>query len=87
MFVAKVKQHLQQECEDFMHEVEESIKKGKLTHTEAFAYVWENPKHKNLSWDLCGFDSDNWEVLKSDILSWIESIEVPWWNKIKDVRF
>ena len=74
--MGKVKEHLQQECEDFIGEVEESIRKGKLTHTEAFAYVWENPKHKNLSWDLCGFDADNWEMLKSDIISWIEDIEV-----------
>ena len=47
-----------------------------MTHTEAFAYVWENPKHKNLSWDLCGFDTEYWSTLKTDIISWIESIEV-----------
>jgi len=74
--MGQVKEHLQQECEDFIGEVEESIRKGKLTHTQAFAYVWENPKHKNLSWDLCGFDTEYWSTLKSDIISWIESIEV-----------
>ena len=85
--MGQVKEYLQQECEDFIGEVEESIRKGKLTHTEAFAYVWENPKHKDLSWDLCGFNTEYTSTLKTDILSWIESIEVPWWNKIKDVRF
>jgi hypothetical protein len=74
--MGKIKEHLQQECEDFIHHIEESIKEGSMTHTEAFAYVWENPKHKNLSWDLCGFDAENWEMLKSDIISWIEDIEV-----------
>ena len=74
--MGQVKQHLQQECEDFIHHVEESIKEGSMTHTEAFAYVWENPKHKNLSWDLCGFDTEDWSTLKTDIISWIESIEV-----------
>ena len=33
--MGQVKEHLQQECEDFIGEVEESIRKGKLTHTEA----------------------------------------------------
>tara|TARA_R110002020_G_scaffold434173_1_gene644320 strand:- start:131 stop:367 length:237 start_codon:yes stop_codon:yes gene_type:complete len=74
--MGQVKQHLQEECEDFMNHVESSIKEGSMTPTEAFSYVWENPKHKELSWDLCGFDMEYWSTLKTDIISWIESIEV-----------
>jgi hypothetical protein len=75
--MGKVKNYLQEKAEEFMHEIEEKVSKGKMTKGCAYKLSVDRK-------DETGFDSED---IDTQIKMWIDSIEVPWWNKIKDVRF
>jgi hypothetical protein len=80
--VGKVKNYLQEKAEDFMHEIEDKVSKGKMT--KGCAYKLSVDRKDEIAFDLIGFDSED---IDTQIKMWVDSIEVPWWNKIKDVRF
>ena len=80
--IGKVKNYLQEKAEEFMHEIEDKVSKGKMT--KGCAYKLSVDRKDEIAFDLVGFDSEN---IDTQIKMWIDSIEVPWWKKIKDVRF
>ena len=80
--MGKVKNYLQEKAEEFMHEIEDKVSKGKMT--KGCAYKLFVDRKDEIAFDLVGFDSED---IDNQIKMWIDSIEVPWWNKIKDVRF
>ena len=80
--MGKVKNYLQEKAEEFIHEIEDKVSKGKMT--KGCAYKLSVDRKDEIAFDLIGFDSED---IDTQIKMWIDSIEVPWWNKIKDVRF
>ena len=71
--MGKVKNYLQEKAEDFMHKVEQKVSQKKISKGCALMLCLAE---EDIAWELVGFDTEYWPTLKSDISSWIESIEV-----------
>ena len=80
--MGKVKNYLQEKAEDFMHEIEEKVSKGKMT--KGCAYKLSVDRKAEIALDWAEYDAED---ITTKIKKWVASIEVPWWKKIKDVRF
>jgi len=71
--VGKTKNYLQGQAEDFMHKVEQKVSQKKISKGCALMLCLSE---EDIAWELVGFNTEYWTTLKSDIESWIESIEV-----------
>ena len=71
--MSKTKNYLQEKAEDFMHKVEQKVSQKKISKGCALMLCLSE---EDIAWELVGFDTEYWPTLKSDIESWIESIEV-----------
>ena len=84
--MSKTKNYFQEKAEDFMHKVEQKVSQKKISKGCALMLCLAE---EDIAWELVGFDADNKTDLKSQLDEWIQSIkvEIPWWKRIKDVRF
>jgi len=71
--MSKSKNYLQGQAEDFMHKVEQKVAQKKISKGCALMLCLSE---EDIAWELVGFNTEYWTTLKSDIESWIESIEV-----------
>ena len=55
--MGKVKNYLQEKAEEFIHEIEDKVSKGKMT--KGCAYKLSVDRKDEIAFDLVGFDSDN----------------------------
>ena len=55
--MGKVKNYLQEKAEDFMHEIEDKVSKGKMT--KGCAYKLSVDRKDEIAFDLVGFDSED----------------------------